>query len=211
MRQHFLKICVYTCKHTTMKQIVLLSFIALSLFQCKKESSKNDEPAGLNPNTKEYVSFDIEGLDGLSSFLFQDADGYKFKGYHDKCPISPTYVLHQVEKSTDPYNNPQFSIFLGTATMPTKFKDGVKVQTYQVKDLTNNNAAITFSHSRVNKGGLGSSTMNGTAGNEFEITKIETIDGIEYAFGKFKIYMHTPSPGNKEYYWVKNGKFKIKI
>lgn len=198
-----------------MKNIILSLIIGLSLVQCKKEETKKetkiDAPSGLNPATKEYIAFDIEGLNDLNSFLFQDADGYVFKGYHDKCPLTPTYVLHTVQKAIDPYNNPQFSIFLGTDKQPSKFKDGVKVQTYATKDLSNNNAAISFVHARVNKGGLGSSTMNGTAGNEFAIIKTEIIDGIEYAYGTFKIYMHTPSPGNTEYYWVKNGKFKIKI
>lgn len=194
-----------------MKYIFYLSVLLLGLTQCKKDDSGIEEPKGLKSNTKEYISFDIEGLSGLTEFIFQDADGYVFKGYHDKCPITPTFVLHSVQKATDPDNNPQFSIFLGTDKQPTKFKDGVKVQTYQTKDLSNNNAAVTFVHSRVNMGGLGSSTMNGKAGNEFEITKIATVDGVEYAYGTFKIYMHTPAPGNKEYYWIKNGKFKIRI
>ncbi len=198
-----------------MKKIIICIIVALSLVQCKKEKAEvvtqDDVPIGLNPATKEYITFDINGLSGLANFMFQDADGYVFKGYHDKCPLTPTFVLHTVQKAIDPYNNPQFSIFLGTDKQPSKFKDGVKVQTYQTKDLSNNNAAISFVHSRVNKGGLGSSTMNGTEGNEFAITKTEIIDGIEYAFGTFKIYMHTPAPGNTEYYWIKNGKFKIKI
>ncbi len=199
-----------------MKKIIypILVLFAFINFNCKKEAIKNNEfktPSNVSPNAKEYISFEVEGLSGLTSFVFQDVDGYTFKGYHDRCPIAPTYVLHEVKKTIDPDNNPKFSIFMGTASQPSKFKDGVKVKKYEVKTLNDGNAMIGFCHNSVNDGGLCSSTMNNNSENAFEVVKIETIDGIEYAFGTFKIYAHTPAPNNNIYYWLKNGKFKIKI
>lgn len=187
--------------------------LTLFIVCCKKESIKNDNNLSneISSNAKEYVYFEIEGLDSLSKFVFQDVEGYAFTGYHDRCPISPTYVLHEIQKPSDPYNNPRFSIYLGTASQPSKFKDGVKIKKYSVLNLNDGNAAVSFCHPSVNKGGLCASTMNGTNGNLFEITSIVVEDGKEYALGTFEIYAHTPSPGNTEYFWLKKGVFRIKI
>lgn len=194
-------------------KLTLVAICLLFVAQCKKESQNtgSSTPADIKPESKEYVRFDVEGISGLSSFVFQDADGYSFKGYHDRCPLSPTYVLHETKKAVDPDNNPRFSIFFGTASQPSRFKDGIKVKQYSVKDLSDGNAMIGFCHNKVNDGGLCASTMNNNTGNKFEISKIETVDGIEYALGSFTIYAHTPAPNNTTYFWIKNGKFRIKL
>lgn len=194
-----------------MKEICYLMVILLFASGCKKDSDVSDRPAGVSENAKEYIAFEVNGVTGLDNFVFQDVDGYSFNGYYDRCPLVPTYVLHEVEKTSDPYNNPRFSIFLGTASQPTKFSDGVTVGQYQVVSLEDKNAAIGFCHPTVNAGGLCASTMNGTAGNYFEILSIETEGSSQYAVGKFKIYAHTPSPGNTLYFWLENGQFRIKI
>jgi len=202
-------------KTLTMRAKYTLSIVSmlllLTLTQCKKESTSTQLPPNVSPSAKEYITFNVEGLSGLTTFTFQDVDGYVFTGYYDRCPLSPTYVLHEVEKPTDPYNNPRFSIYLGTAKQPTKFSDGVKVQPYAVNSLQDGNAAVSFCHNNVNDGGLCASTMNTTPGNYFEVEKIETEGTTQYAVGKFGIYAHTPSPGNTVYFWMREGHFRIKI
>ena len=190
---------------------LISALLILTLSHCKKENTTTDRPSDVSASAKQYIYFENEGLPGLTKFTFQDVDGYGFAGYYDRCPLAPTYVLFEVQKPVDPYNNPQFSIFLGTATQPTKFSDGVKVKKYTVKNLEDGNAAVGFCHSKVNDGGVCASTMNTTPGNSFEIERIETEGIDQYAIGKFEIYAHTPAPGNTVYFWMRNGKFRIKI
>jgi hypothetical protein len=195
----------------TLKSFFAALLLLLTLTQCKKDTDNNQLPSDISPLAKEYIYFETEGLAGLSKFTFQDVDGYGFTGYHDRCPLSPTYVLMEVQKPVDPYNNPQFSFFFGTASQPSKFSDGIKVQTYAVNSLDADNAAVGFCHSTVNAGGLCASTMNTTPGNKFEIERIETEGSKQYAVGNFEIYAHTPSPGNTVYFWMRKGQFRIEL
>jgi len=85
-------------KTLTMRTKFTLSIVSmlllLTLTQCKKESTSTQLPPNVSPSAKEYVTFNVEGLTGLTTFTFQDVDGYVFKGYHDRCPLAPTFVLH---------------------------------------------------------------------------------------------------------------------
>lgn len=170
---------------------IVSMLLLLTLTQCKKESTSTQLPPNVSPSAKEYVTFKVEGLTGLTTFTFQDVDGYVFKGYHDRCPLSPTYVLHEVAKQTDPYNNPRFTIYLGTAKQPTKFSDGVKVQPYAVNSLQDGNAAVSFCHNNVNNGGLCASTMNTTPGNYFEVKKLKRKELPNMPLGNSNIRTHS--------------------
>lgn len=199
-------------------QLTIVLFIILIAFSCKKD--KTPSPAStssitatnqslIKSNSTEYIIADIEGINGSSKLNLQDGNGIVFARYYNHCPVSMPFTLMQANYDTANPNNETVSFLFYANQMCTTFKEPITTGIYTTNNITLGNVGVMYTHPNVNANGQGSSIDNFGTNNTFEITKIETINGIEYASGSFSVKMLLPPNWNSSF-WFKNGIFRFK-